>query len=343
MTEPKKRHTVLLVDDVPANIDVLRYTLESDYDLKVAINGKRALELARKDPAPDLILLDIMMPGMDGYEVCKQLKSEIKTRKIPVIFVSAMGEVEDETQGFKLGAVDYITKPVSPPIVQQRVKTHLDLYDQNQSLELKVQERTKELLATRLEIINRLGVAAEYKDMETGKHIVRMSNICRIIAKGSGMDDEEVNLVYQASPMHDVGKIGIPDKILLKPGKLDPDEWEIMKTHTMIGAEIIGNYPSEIIQAARTIALSHHEKWDGTGYPKGKKGEAIPKYGRIAAIADVFDALTSKRPYKEAWSVDKSVQEIISLKGTHFEPALVDVFIENIQPIKEILVTFADE
>jgi putative two-component system response regulator len=341
MIDAKKRQTVLIVDDVPANIDILRYTLESTYDLKVAINGKRALDIAHKDPVPDLILLDIMMPDMDGYEVCKQLKSEIKTRKIPVIFVTAMGEVEDETQGFEVGAVDYITKPVSPPIVQQRVKTHLALYNQNKVLEQKVEERTVELLTTRLEIINRLGVAAEYKDEETGQHILRMSNICRIIAKGSGMNDEEVNLIYQAAPMHDVGKIGIPDKILLKPGKLDPEEWKIMKNHTLIGTEIIGNHPSEIMQAAGIIALTHHERWDGSGYPLGKKGKEIHIYGRIAAIADVFDALTSKRPYKEAWPIDKAIQEIIKLKGTYFDPILVDVFIENIQEVKGILSKYA--
>lgn len=334
--------SILIVDDIPDNIDVLNGILHDDYQIKVAINGERALKIASGENPPDLILLDVMMPGMDGYEVCRRLKDNIATRDIPVIFVTAKSEVEDETEGFALGAVDYITKPVSPPLVKARVKTHLALYDQNRALELKVRERTRELRETRLEIIQRLGVAAEYKDKETGEHIIRMSSFCRLIAKATGMSDEEAELIYNASPMHDVGKIGIPDRILLKPGKLDADEWEIMKTHTTIGAKIIGDHPSELLQSARIIALTHHEKWDGSGYPFAKKGEEIHPYGRISALADVFDALTSKRPYKEAWSFEEAVDEIIKGKGTHFDPFYLDAFLQVLPEIKRIKYEIAD-
>lgn len=330
------KQSILVVDDIPDNIDVLNGILRDDYQIKVAINGERALKIAMGDLPPDLILLDVMMPGMDGYEVCRLLKSNFSTRKIPVIFVTAKSEVRDEMEGFNLGAVDYITKPVSPPIVKARVRTHLALYNQNRDLEVKVKERTFEIQETRLEIIRRLGVAAEYKDKETGEHIFRMSSFCRLIAEAAGMDKDEAELIYNAAPMHDVGKIGIPDRILLKPGKLDPDEWEIMKTHTTIGAQIIGNHPSELLQTARIIALSHHEKWDGSGYPYAQKGNEIHSYGRIAAISDVFDALTSKRPYKEAWSFDEAIEQIKSEKGKHFDPVYVEAFFKVLPEIQNI-------
>jgi putative two-component system response regulator len=336
VAKAKREQTVLVVDDVPINIDVLDGVLNQDYKVKAAINGERALEIAHSKEPPDLILLDIMMPGIDGYEVCRRLKADIATRKIPVIFVTAMGEVEDETKGFKVGAVDYITKPISPPIVKERVKTHLALYDQNLVLEQKVKERTIELNKTRLEIIQRLGVASEYKDEETGLHIVRMSYYSQLIARAAGMGEDEAELLLNAAPMHDVGKIGIPDKILTKPGKLDAQEWEVMKTHTTIGVEILGKDPSELLSTARIIALTHHEKWNGAGYPKGLSTEEIHKYGRIVAIADVFDALTSKRPYKEAWSFEKAVDEIKKSAGTHFDPAYADAFLNTIPQVMNI-------
>lgn len=342
MTNQENKQTILIVDDIPENIDILNNVLTDNYNLKVAIDGERALKIATGSTPPDLILLDIMMPGMDGYEVCRQLKSNISTRKVPVIFVTAMGEVQDETKGFEVGGVDYITKPISPPIVKERVKTHLALYDQNRVLEEKVKQRTFELFDTRLEIIRRLGIAAEYKDVETGAHIIRVSHICKLLAKGLGMNDEEADLVLHASPMHDVGKIGIPDDVLLKPGKLDADEWEMIKTHTTIGAGIIGDHPSELLKAARIIALTHHEKWDGSGYPDAKEGEAIHIYGRIVAIADVFDALTSKRPYKDAWPIEKAIEEISDCSGKHFDPECVSVFLDSTSEVMEIRAKFAD-
>ena len=325
MTAPVARQTILVVDDTPGNIDVLSGILRPAYKVKAALNGERALKIAAADPRPDLILLDIMMPDMDGYEVCQRLKADPVTAKIPVIFVTAKTEVADEQRGFELGAVDYIAKPVSPPLVQARVRTHLALYDQNRELERKVRARTEELLATRLEIIRRLGRAAEYKDNETGLHVIRMSHYARLIAEALSDDDAWIELIFNAAPMHDIGKIGIPDSILLKKGRLNEDEWHIMRKHPVYGAEIIGAHDSALMNMAQEIALSHHEKWDGSGYPNGLEGEAIPLSGRIIAIADVFDALTTERPYKQAWSVEDAVQLIDEGAGTHFDPQLIPI------------------
>ncbi len=333
---------ILIVDDVPMNILVLNEALKEDYTVVQAENGPKALEVAQSAEPPDLILLDVMMPGMSGFEVCSILKKNIATRKIPVIFVTAMGEVEDETKGFVVGAVDYLTKPINPPIVQARVKTHIALYDQKRDLEDMVRERTLEVEETRYEIIKRLSVASEYKDKETGAHIIRMSSYAYLLAKALGINNEESELIRNAAPMHDVGKIGIPDKILLKPGRLDPEEFEIIKTHTTIGAGIIGDHQSDLMKAARIIAISHHEKWDGSGYPKGLKGRKIHKYGRITAIADVFDALTSERPYHEAWPLEKTVDLIKNSKGQHFDADYVDAFLGILDSILEIKNTYID-
>lgn len=331
-----QKQVILIVDDVPANIDVLSEILRPIYQVKVVTSGVMALKIARASAPPDLILLDIMMPGMDGYEVCRQLKINPSTRHIPVIFVSAMDEVHDETKGFELGAVDYIIKPVSPSIVKARVKTHLALSDQNRVLEKKVKARTAELHDTRLQIIHCLGAASEYRDEETGNHISRMSQYSRLIALSAGMGEEEAELLLQAAPMHDVGKIGIPDRILLKPGKLDANEWEIMKTHTTIGAKIIGNHPSDLLTLAAQVALTHHEKWDGTGYPSGLTGEEIPLHGRIVMLADVFDALTSDRPYKKAWSDAAAIKEINDMSGQHFDPQVVVAFMKALPEILDV-------
>ncbi|GGO87202.1 two-component system response regulator [Marinobacterium nitratireducens] len=334
--------TVLVVDDTPENIDIINGILRSRYRVKAALNGAKALQIAERTPAPDLILLDIMMPEMDGYEVIRRLKSNPRTAGIPVIFVTARSEVADEQLGFELGAVDYITKPVSPPIVEARVRTHLALYDQNRALEQKVLERTEELNRTRLEIIRRLGRAAEYKDNETGRHVIRMSHYSRILAEAVGMPDEWTRRLFEAAPMHDVGKIGIPDRVLLKPGKLDADEWETMKKHVEFGVQIIGDHGSELLKMASVIAQTHHEKWDGSGYPKGLRGEDIPLEGRIVAIADVFDALTTKRPYKDAWPVERAVSLLQEEAGSHFDPGLVPHFVDSLPALLEIRSEFGE-
>jgi putative two-component system response regulator len=311
---------ILAVDDEATNLQLLRQVLQEDYRLLFAKDGPRALELAQQEQ-PDLILLDVMMPAVSGYEVCKALKAQAATAAIPVIFVTALTDAADEVDGFEAGAVDYITKPVSPAIVRARVRTHLSLV------------RMDELRDTRLAIVQRLGLAAEYKDNETGLHVIRMSHFAKVLGVAAGMNELEADDLLNAAPMHDVGKIGIPDRILQKPGPLDADEWKVMQTHATIGGDIIGEQTQGMLGMARHIALTHHEKWDGSGYPLGLAGAAIPLVGRIVAIADVFDALTSVRPYKKAWTVEDAVAYLEQQKGRHFEGALVDLFVGQLPAI----------
>ncbi len=314
MTKKKIR----IVDDEPNTLQLLRQILKKDYLLAFAKNGQDALEAVDKH-RPDLILLDIMMPVMDGYEACKHLKSNPATGKIPVIFVTAMGEVKDESRGFDVGGVDYITKPISVPIVRARVRTHLSLV------------RIEELEKSQRAAVYMLGDAGHYNDDDTGMHIWRMAAYSRALAEKAGWSVDACNLIELAAPMHDTGKIGIPDEVLKKPGRFEPEEWEIMKMHSEIGYSILGNSDTKLFRLAAEIALRHHEKWDGSGYPGGLAGEKIPEAARIVALADVFDALTTKRAYKKAWPLDDAVAELVQCSGTHFEPRLVRLF-RNILP-----------
>lgn len=341
-TISENKATVLIVDDNSDNLDVLSGVLRPFYKVKAAINGELALKVVGAKNKPDIILLDIMMPAMDGYEVCRRLKSDPSTANIPVIFVTAKSETKDEQTGFELGAVDYITKPISVPIVLARVRTQLALYNQQRELEILVKQRTQELEDTRLEIIQRLGCAAEYKDNETGLHVIRMSYYSRLLAEQLQANEEWVELLYNAAPMHDIGKIAIPDRVLLKPGKLDQEEWKIMQTHVNCGVEILGEHDSELLTMAREIALYHHEKYDGSGYPNGASGEDIPLSARIVAIADVFDALTSVRPYKAAWPVEKAVALLEEEAGKHFDPKLVPEFVKCLPRVLEIKDQYMD-
>ncbi|WP_288482476.1 two-component system response regulator [uncultured Acidovorax sp.] len=326
---PDQRPRLLLVDDEPTNLQVLRHVLQADYRLLFATDGARALQVAREQ-LPQLILLDIMMPGMDGYAVCRALKADAATASIPVIFVTALNDSQDETAGFDVGGVDYLTKPVSPPVVRARVRTHLSLV------------RMDELRETRLQIVQRLGRAAEYKDNETGLHVIRMSHFAQLLALAAGCSPAWAEDLLNAAPMHDVGKIGIPDAVLRKPGPLDAAEWDTMRRHPEIGAEIMGEHPSGVLQLAREIALAHHEKWDGSGYPRGLAGEAIPLSARIVAIADVFDALTTRRPYKEPWPVQEAMNHIAAQAGKHFDPALVALFAPLLPQLLEIRARWAE-
>lgn len=329
------RNTVLIVDDTPENISLINAALMDLYDIKVATRGEKAIEIARSSHV-DIILLDVMMPEMDGFETCRRLKSDPLTRKIPVIFITAKGETEDESVGFASGGVDYITKPIRYPIVRARVKTHLALYDQKRFLADMVEERTAEVIKTRQEILHRLGRAAEYRDNETGMHVVRMSRYCELIALKYGLPKEEAELLRNVSPMHDVGKIGIPDQILLKTGKLTAEEWKVIQSHCAIGRKIIGEDDSTLLKTAAMVAYSHHEKWDGSGYPLGLKGEDIPLFSRILAVADVFDALTSSRPYKKPWPTSDAVAEISAQSGRHFDPQIVEAFLEVVPELLEV-------
>ncbi len=334
---------VLVVDDSEQNRLILKSVLEPEYLVETLESGAQCLERAREQPKPDLVLLDVMMPVMDGFRACELLKDDYLTRHIPVIFVTALGEVRDEAHGFEVGAVDYITKPINPSIVRARVKTHLALYDQARELRRMVRDRTREIHETQVAVIERLGRAAELKDNETGRHVLRMSEYARILARAAGMSEDDAETLKLAAPMHDIGKIKIPDKILCSTGKLADDEMKIMRGHPEFGAEIIGEHHSELLKMARTVALSHHEKWDGSGYPLGLAGEDIPLVSRIVALADVFDALTSRRPYKSAWSVDDALSYLESRAGEHFDPALTPLLRENLDAVMEVFRRYADD
>lgn len=331
---------VLVVDDELFNRELLEGLLVPlGYEVTLAEDGKEALEKV-KEKAPDVILLDIMMPLMDGFEVARQLKGKEETKSIPIVMVTALSEVEDRIKALEAGANDFLTKPVDIAELratvssQMQVKAYHDhMKNYQKELEAEVAKRTKQLVEAlekikiaSLDTIYRLSRAAEYKDEDTGAHIKRMSHFSVAVAKQMKLDDHTIETILYAAPMHDIGKIGIPDRILQKQAKLEPDEWEIMKKHTIIGSQIMEKSDAEFIKLGEIIALTHHEKWDGSGYLEGLKGEAIPLEGRITAIADVFDALTSKRPYKRAFSLEKSFTIIKEGKGSHFDPKVVSAF-----------------
>ncbi len=339
--------TILVVDDTPDNITVLCALLGDLYRNKIATSGERALKIARTEPHPDLILLDIMMPEMDGYEVCRRLKADPATRHIPVIFLTAKTQEGDETKGFELGAVDYIAKPVVPPVLMARVHTHLALRDarkvleqQNEVLEEQVEARTRQLAALQDAIIIAMASLAETRDNDTGHHIRRTQHYVRELALclqkqekyRAALPDETIGILYKTAPLHDIGKVGVPDRILLKPGRLTLEEFEEMKRHTLYGRDAIiaaeksMEAPESFLLTARDIAYSHHEKWDGSGYPEGLVGEAIPLSARLMAIADVYDALITKRIYKDAMSHEDAAKTIESGSGTHFDPDVVAAF-----------------
>lgn len=326
----KQLPRILVVDDEPANLKVMRQVLQECYRLTFARSGQEALTRLEQERV-DLILLDVMMPDMTGFELCKLLKDNPSTACIPVIFVTALRDSIDEEKGFALGGVDYIVKPIIPAIVRARVKTHLSLV------------KVEALRETQIDLIQRLGRAAEYKDNETGMHVQRMSHYTKILAMALGMEEDQAEELRMATTMHDIGKIGIPDNILLKPGKLDEQEFAEMKKHVVIGGNILSNPRSTLISLAYKVATAHHEKWDGSGYPNGLVGDAIPIEGRIAAIADVFDALTSERPYKKAWSIEEAVEFLKSQSGKHFDPQLVQLFIEQLPAILEVKEKFNED
>ncbi len=331
---------VLVVDDELFNRELLEGLLVPlGYEVTLAEDGKDALEKI-KEKAPDVILLDIMMPIMDGFEVARRLKEKKETKSIPIVMVTALSEVEDRIKALEAGANDFLTKPVDIAELratvssQMQVKAYHDhMRDYQKELEAEVAKRTKQLREAfekikiaSLDTIYRLSRAAEYKDEDTGAHIKRMSHFSAAVAKQMNLDDNTIETILYAAPMHDIGKIGIPDRILQKQAKLEPDEWKIMKKHTIIGSQIMEKSDAEFIKLGEIIALTHHEKWDGSGYPKRLKGKAIPLAGRITAIADVFDALTSKRPYKRPFSLEKSFTIIKEGKGSHFDPKVVSAF-----------------
>lgn len=326
---------VLIVDPEPARSSQLQRIIGGECRLRFAADVEAALREIHRE-APELVIADAAPPALTGFELCKRLKVEHALEELPVILVSAHHDIDLEELGFALGAVDYIHRPLSPPLVRARVRTHLRLHDHTRLLGDMVSRRTQQLETTRLEIIRRLGRASEFKDDDTGLHVIRMSHYCRLIGLQAGLSETAADLLLHAAPMHDIGKIGIPDHILQKRGGLTEDEWTIMRRHPAIGAGIIGRHDDMLLDTARVVALTHHEKWDGSGYPRKLGGEQIPLTGRIVALADVFDALASERPYKPAWPVEEAVDYVRGNRGAHFDPDLVDCFLAALPRLMEI-------
>lgn len=362
--EIRNAQSVMIVDDIPQNILVLSEILKESYGVMVANSGERALSIIESGKVPDLILLDVMMPGIDGYTVLSRLKKMPVAAHIPVIFVTAKNEAVDEARGLALGAVDYIAKPINPQLLTLRVRAHLaaKTYSDSQrmravELEETVLQRTHELHSVQDVTILALSSMAETRDNETGNHILRTQRYVRAIAEEMAtryeMEDvltpSFISQLFKSAPLHDIGKIGIPDHILLKPGPLTPEEFEVMKTHTIIGFEALAKAEKSIgvdlgfLTCAKEIALSHQEKWDGSGYPEGLAGDAIPLSARLMAVADVYDALISKRVYKQAFSHEKAIAIMREGRGTHFDPKILDAFLAIEDQVKAIAGSYRDE
>ena len=362
-SEYVSKATVLVVDDTPDNLSLMSGLLKDIYKLKVANSGEKALKIARSSTPPDLILLDIMMPEMDGYQVCTELKADPATRDIPIIFLTALIDMDEERKGLEMGAVDYITKPISPPVVLARVATHIKikeaadfLRDKNQYLEQEVARRTREMTAIQDVTILAMASLAETRDTDTGNHIRRTQFYVKALAErlkdhprfSDYLDPATINLLYKSAPLHDIGKVGIPDRILLKPGKLTPEEFEIMKTHTTLGRDSIASAEKRLgmevpfLKLAKEMAYSHQEKWDGSGYPEGLSGDDIPISGRLMAVADVYDALVRRRVYKGPVEHDVAREIMVEGRGQHFDPDIIDAFLEIEDVIKAVAARFQD-
>ncbi len=339
-----KSGRILIVDDESVNLKLLEKLLNAHGYLNIdPVDDAREVIAHYQAMRPDLILLDINMPHLDGYQVMEQLKALDDPLMPPIVILTAQHDKSYLLRALSLGARDFVTKPLDTSELLMRVRNLLDahlahrmMHDQKKVLEELVAARTEALRRTQLQVVQRLGMAAEYRDEETGGHILRMSHISALLARSIGWSDAQCDLILNASPMHDIGKIGIPDAILLKPGRFEPHECEIMKTHAAIGGKLLAGDDSDLLQMAREIALTHHEKWDGSGYPNGLSGSDIPMSGRIAALADVFDALTSSRPYKKPWKVEDAVKFIEENRGKHFDPMLVDIFLLKLPQVLEI-------
>ncbi|SEK17292.1 putative two-component system response regulator [Variovorax sp. OK605] len=340
--------TILVVDDTPDNLTLMSTLLRDEFRVKVANSGEKALRVLEAAPLPDLVLLDVMMPGMSGYDVCIAIKASARTERVPVIFLTALDGPEDERIGLELGAADYITKPIKPAICLQRVRNHLQLkaaadflHDRNAYLEEEVSRRTREVVAVQDATITMMASLAETRDSETGNHIRRTQLYVKALAEhlrehprfAHYLSPRQIETLYKSAPLHDIGKIGIPDRILLNPGRLTPEEFEVMKTHTTIGRDAIASaqaslgVTAEFLVCAKEIAYGHQEKWDGSGYPQGLSGDEIPISARLMAVADVYDALISRRVYKEGMPHERAVQIIHDGRGAHFDPDMVDAFL----------------
>lgn len=351
-----ERARVLVVDDEPFYLQLLSNLLAEDYEVLVARNGDQALRRAGASARPDLILLDVVMPEMDGLEVCRRLKADSLTQAIPVIFLTAQRGEQDELAGFDLGAVDYIAKPVNPVLLKRRVSTHLALAGQRLALEELVRERTRELSRTKDALVLAMGAMAQMRDQETGNHTLRTEKFVQLLVEGLAataryreiLDQRTVYHIHRAAPLHDIGKVGVPDRILQKKGPLDADEYREMQQHPRFGRELIEGVENHLgatpfTRTAKEIIYCHHEWWDGSGYPQGLKGEQIPLAARLMAVADVYDALASRRHYKEPMAHPAVVDAISAASGTHFDPQVIEVFLERQQRFEQIMVEFRDD
>ncbi|MFO1263745.1 MAG: two-component system response regulator [Rhodoferax sp.] len=358
-----RKPTILVVDDTPDNLTLMSGLLKGIYRIKLANSGESALKILAADELPDLILLDIMMPGLNGYEVCQWVKENPRTRDIPIIFLTAMTATEDEKKGLELGAADFITKPINPPIVMARVATQLQvkaaadfLKDKNDYLEAEAVKRTRELAAIQDVTILAMASLAETRDNDTGNHIRRTQHYVQLLARHlkdhdrfrSFLDERTITLLFKSAPLHDIGKVGIPDRILLKPGRFEPHEFEVMKTHCQLGRDAIQHAEDQLglevdfLKYAKEIAYGHQEKWDGSGYPEGLAGEAIPASARLMAVADVYDALISRRVYKAGMPHEKALAIIREGRGSHFDPDIVDAFLVLADQFQAVAQRYAD-
>lgn len=344
-----ERSRILIVDDAPENIRILAESLKNDYTIMFALNGETALKLASAPQPPDIILLDVIMPGMNGYEVCRLLKRDPKTRDIPVMFVTGQTDSADEARGLHLGAVDYVNKPFRTSLLINRIANQLELKRHRDRLDVLVHERTSELILTQEVTITALATLAEWRDPETGGHIKRTQNYVRMLAEHLDVfDARTLETLYLSAPLHDVGKVSTPDAVLLKPGSLTPEEYEEIKLHTIHGRDALATAERKLghnsfLMLAREIAYSHHERWDGKGYPLGMRGAEIPLPARIMSLADVYDALVSKRVYKPALDHDKACTIIEEGRETQFDPQVVDAFLQLQDNFKKINMIFLDE
>ena len=339
-----EKPVILVVDDEPIQVEFIRAALNPmGFSLRVASTGQEALRVSRLPPLPSLVLLDLHLPDLDGFHVCRNLKEDIRSREIPVIFLSGSSSEVDERSGLEIGAVDFIHRPASPAIIQARVQVHIQEAHRKQVLEKRISNAVAEISRTRQEIIRRLSIAGEFRDNETGSHVIRVGKYVENLSRAIGLGPEDAALIGEAAQMHDIGKIGIPDRILFKAGIYNEEERRIMQEHCEIGARILQAPEASLIETARKIALHHHEKWDGSGYPRGLRSDVIPLEARITSICDVFDALLSSRPYKKAWPTGKVLRYIGSEAGRSFDPALVPAFLETIPDLIQIRDSFPDD
>jgi putative two-component system response regulator len=349
------RPTVMVVDDTPANLSLLANLLQDRYRVQLANSGDKALALAAAQ-APDLILLDVMMPGLDGYEVCRRLKADAALAHIPVLFLTARSTIEDEELGLALGAVDFIHKPISPPIVAARVQAQLAVKAWQDYLQQRVASGLADIEQLQEAAIGVMVSLAEFRDEDTGNHVRRTAEFVRLLASelarlpqyAALLPPATIAMLAKSAPLHDIGKVAIPDHILLKPGKFEPHEWTIMQTHAQRGHDILARACGQMgargkyLALAMEIAGGHHEKWDGSGYPRGLAGEAIPLAARLMAVADVFDALMARRPYKEPMNAAQAADFIMRGRGAHFDPAVVDAFLRVLPAFQEVAQRLAD-